>query len=470
MKKRRILWVLGAILLAGAGGATALLLANRRNVTTTSRAAFEAYQEGMVADHRFYFKEARLAYAKALELDPSFAMAMLGLAGRSSDPDQRTALVKRAAREKSRLTERERLHVDIFLADLEKKREVLLKTAHELYEKYPDDPRGVMIVAGEQLAKGNRDEAIKIYEGLLAIDPNAAEAYNQIGYYYGFRGEYDRAIENLTKYRFISPDNANAFDSLAENQANAGRYNEALENLHQALAIKSDFFAAYWHLGVVYEGLGETAKAIQNYEKAAELSDSDGMRRDYLAMAVRAALMAGDRDAARRSLDLIARVPPDPESEDAAITAAFVAALRDFADDRPESVERRLREVRPQLETRWEANRKAGKLIESAKPHFPQWNYLMGRALEDQGRVDEALEFYEANANPPSPFYDFDSRRWIMEGRAKVAEIVARKGDLDRAEKLIAENRKWNPSWAPCRPAELTVAELRRQKVLAASK
>ena len=94
----------------------------------------------------------------------------------------------------------------------------------------------------------------------------------------------------------------------------------------------------------------------------------------------------------------------------------------------------------------------------------------MALALEKQGRTDEALALYEKNANPPNPFIDFNDRRWIMEARAKVAEIVARKGDLDRAEKLIAENRKWNPSWAPCRPSEEVVAELRRAKVLAASK
>ncbi len=88
----------------------------------------------------------------------------------------------------------------------------------------------------------------------------------------------------------------------------------------------------------------------------------------------------------------------------------------------------------------------------------------------EQGRVDEALKLYELNANPPNPFYDFNQRRWILEARAKVAVIVARKGDLDRAEKLIAENRKWNPSWGPCRPSETAVAELRRAKVLAASK
>src|SRR5450432_4146313 len=105
MNKRRILWVLGILLLAGVGGAAALFLSNRRDVTTTSEAAYDAYREAILNEGRFYFKESRVGFAKALELDPSFAMAMLGLARRSSDHEQAVALVRRAAREKSRLTE-----------------------------------------------------------------------------------------------------------------------------------------------------------------------------------------------------------------------------------------------------------------------------------------------------------------------------------------------------------------------------
>ena len=65
---------------------------------------------------------------------------------------------------------------------------------------------------------------------------------------------------------------------------------------------------------------------------------------------------------------------------------------------------------------------------------------------------------------------NFEDRRAIYEARAHVAVGLARKGDLDGAEKLIAENRKWNANWAPTRDEETTVAELRRDKVLAASK
>jgi tetratricopeptide (TPR) repeat protein len=469
MKKRRILWVLGILLLAGAGVAAALLLTNRRDLTTSSQAAYEAYQQAMLDRSRFYFKEARVGYAKALELDPNFVMAMLNLSD-LSDHDQKVTLIKRAIRERDRLTPREKYHVDIAAADLDGKTDQMFRLARELHAKYPSDPMGAMLLARGAIIRGDWDEAIRRYEELLAANPNYSDAYNQIGYYYGWHGDYERAIENLEKYRFISRDNANPFDSLGENQAYSGHYNEAIENLNRALAIKPDFSPAYEHLGVAYEGLGDYPKAVAMYEKASTFDDIETDKRSMLSAGVRAALNGGDRQTALNLLDQIGKIPVDPKSDYALYGADLLAAVRDLIEDRPADAERKLNPLKPRVEAKFAEYQKAGKVPPGLKFHFREWNYVMARALEKQGRTDEALALYELNANPPNPFEAFPDRRWIMEARAKVAEIVARKGDLDRAEKLIAENRKWNPSWAPCRPSEEVVAELRRAKVLAASK
>jgi len=470
MKKRRILWVLGILLVGGAGVAAALFLTNRRDVTTSSHAAYEAYQQAMLDQKRFYFKEARLGYARALELDPNFALAMLAMAEMSTDHDQYMTLVRRAVRERDRLTPRERYHVDIAAANVDGKRDVALKLATELHQNYPADVLGAKILSDTALIRGDRDEAIRINQELLAVDPNNAEAYNLIGYFYGYRGDYEKAIDNLEKYRFISRDNANPFDSLGENQAYAGHYNEAIENLNRALAIKADFGPAYQHLGVAYEGMGDYPKAIAMYEKAATFDDIEVEKRSMLISALRAALNGGDHQTALDLLDQIGKLPVDPKSDYAVVGAEYMSAVRELVEKRPAEAERRLNAVKSKFEALFAQNQKAGKVPPGIKPHFPEWNYAMALALEKQGKIDEALAFYELNANPPNPFFAFTDRRWIMEARAKVAEIVARKGDLDRAEKLIAENRKWNPSWAPCRPSEEAVAELRRAKVLAASK
>ena len=121
-------------------------------------------------------------------------------------------------------------------------------------------PRGADPRAARDRRWAQRRGPLQIFGELLARDPNNADAYNQIGYYYGYRGDYDKAIENLKKYQFMAPDQANPYDSLGEIQAFSGHYDEAIENLNKALALKPDFFESYDHLGVAYEGKGDVRR------------------------------------------------------------------------------------------------------------------------------------------------------------------------------------------------------------------
>ena len=217
------------LLLVGAAGFAAVYARTHREVTTSSEKAYRAWQEAIENERRFYFKEARVGFARALELDPQFAMAMIGLA-RNSEPDQQILLVKRAARERDRLTPHERLHVDLSLADIAREKNRFMEIAREIHKEFPDDLRVAGYLAGEEMKNGNFERSLQIFGEVLAIDPNIADAYNQIGYYYGYHGDYEKAILNLKKYQFISPDKANPFDSLGEIQAYSGHYDEAIEN------------------------------------------------------------------------------------------------------------------------------------------------------------------------------------------------------------------------------------------------
>ena len=465
MKKRHWLLVaVGCLLLLGAGVSAALFMSHRRDVTTTSPAAYESYKEGVANENRFYFKEARLAYAKALELDPTFAMAMLGLARQSKEEDQRTALLRRAAKEKDRLTERERLHVEMAVAMNERRRDDALKIAAEIHQKFPTDVRSAQFLAGHEFAFGRTDKGIKIFEELLTVDPNNAEAYNQMGYFYGYRGDYDKAVEAFKRYQFIAADTANPFDSLGEVQAYSGRYNEALENLHRALAIKPDFVESVAHIAVAYEGMGEFSKAIAQYQKAAEMTDHPDMQRGYYTRAARAAYYSDNMAECIRLFQKARSIKS--ESKYAHIDTAMIEAGLALAENRPKDAERIAQETLP----KFEAAVAKENIPKDWKPHFPGFNVIMAFSLEAQGKTEEAVAYWKKNAFPPNQFDNFEERRAIYEARAKVAVALARKGDLDGAEKLIAENRKWNASWAPTRDEEVTVAELRREKVLAASK
>jgi tetratricopeptide (TPR) repeat protein len=461
-------WKVAAVVLvvAAAAGLAAVYTRSNRDVTTSSEAAYQAWREAIQNERRFYFKEARLGFARALELDPQFAMAMIGLA-RNSDTDQRLALVKRAARERSRLNEHERLHIDLVQADLDHDEARFFETAEKIHAKYPDDIRAAQILAGRAMRTQKSEEALRIFAEVLAIDPNNADAYNQIGYYYGYRGDYDRAIENLKRYQFMAPDQANPYDSLGEIMANSGHYDEAIDNLNKALALKPDFFESYAHLGIAYEGKGETARAIEMYERASKESVSQAGAIDYLVRAYRTAAFSGDAARAQQIFGMIEKAPHD-KSLDAQweIGRQAAKAVLLSIEGRHDQAEATLLAVKPMWDAEFVKNNKNT----SYKPYWPFYNCLLAKTRAAQGKTDEAIALYEQMVNPPNPWGDFQGRRWVYEARASLAELLARKGELDRADKLLAENHKWNPSWAPSRAAELVVAEAHRERVQAASK
>ncbi len=468
MRKRLVFGAAGLLLLIAVGAAAALFFGSRREVTTSSDEAYRVYQAAVEEERRYYFREARDGFAKALELDPQFAEAMLGLA-RLTEGEKGLALARRAAKERDRLTERERMHVDMQLAAREGKTDEQLKLASAIHDKYPNDIRAAMVLASHEMMSGNSDRALQIYAEVLAVDPNNANVYNLIGYYYAYRGDYDRAIENLRKYQFMAPDQANPYDSLGEIQAYSGHYDEAIENLHQALKLKPDFFNSYLNLGVAYEGKGEYDKAIENYLKGAQEVIDDDLRRQHLRAALRTAWVKGDLALAR---DLAARYRAVPGDKNPDVTRLMTDALLALLEGRPAEAEKLLGQARPLIEAAYEKNGEGAHDAKAKREPFynPGWNFMMAQALVRQGRSDEAIALCQQLANPPRPWEGFDARRWVYAGRALLAELLARKGDLDAAEKLLAENRKWNPSWAPTRASEQVVAQLRREKVLAASK
>jgi tetratricopeptide (TPR) repeat protein len=462
MKKRRAIPLFALLLLAVVGAAAALLLTNRREVTTSSDAAYRLWREAVENERRFYMKEAQLGFAKALELDPDFAVAMLGLA-RHSNHEQARSLVQRAERLKNRLTERERLHVDLAVAMLEKGPEDRLRIAREILARYPDDFRATTIVAMDEVQKGRVEEAVRIFTKLLEVDPNSADAYNQIGYYYGYRGEYEKAIENLKKYQFMAPDQANPHDSLGEIQAYSGRYDEAIQNLNRALSVKPDFYAAYDHLAVAYEGKGDYAKAFEYSVKASEAMPIESEKGQYVLRALKLALRMGDRERAAALRPRFEKLPKDEHFDywKEALDAAY-----DLVEGRPAEAERRLADLKPRV---YEHLKKTSKR-EGYKPYWADWNWFMARAKIALGKEADAIAVYQEMIDPPNGWQRFDGRLMVYEARAELAALLAKKGELDRAEKLLEENKRWNPSWAPTRPAETTVAELRRARVLASAK
>ena len=304
-------------------------------------------------------------------------------------------------------------------------------------------------------SKGNADEAIKIFEELLAVDPNNAEAYNQIGYYYGYRGDYEKAIENLKRYQFIAAGQREPVRLPRRDPGLLGPLQRGDREPEPRAGDQARLRRSRRPPRRGLRGHGRLREGDRELrEGRGDRPTPTDMRRDYLDARDARGLSRGRPDGGPSARRAKSKARQAEGRVRRASTRPFIdAVLRRWSrGGRPRPSER-LAELKPAA--RGALSREREGRPPGYKPHFPQWNCLMALRARGAGQgPTRRSAYWQKNANPPNPFENFEERRWIYEARAQVAAILARQGELDEAEKLIAENRKWNPNWAPTRPAE----------------
>lgn len=159
----------------------------------------------------------------------------------------------------------------------------------------------------EALEKGNQlfdekkyEEAIKVYEGIIAQEPEAFIINLNIGHCYFQMEKYDLAIEYYQKVLARQPDNKNALLGIGNAYLNMGKkeealawyskikfediddpivlynmgnsfyenslYEESLKYYQRALKIQEDFLDARYRLGLAYITLGKNEEALREFE------------------------------------------------------------------------------------------------------------------------------------------------------------------------------------------------------------
>jgi tetratricopeptide (TPR) repeat protein len=78
---------------------------------------------------------------------------------------------------------------------------------------------------------GNLDEAIRCYKNAIAIDPNYAPAYNNLGGIYGNKGMLDDAIVEYNKAIDIDPDYTLAHNNLARAHRQKGNNHQSIPTI-----------------------------------------------------------------------------------------------------------------------------------------------------------------------------------------------------------------------------------------------
>ena len=103
--------------------------------------------------------------------------------------------------------------------------------------------------------QGKLEEAIEAYNKAIAIKPDFAEAYNNMGAALKAQGNLEEAIEACNKAIAIKPDFAEAYYNMGISFKEQGKLEEAIEAYTKAIVIKPDFARAYSNISISLKGL-----------------------------------------------------------------------------------------------------------------------------------------------------------------------------------------------------------------------
>ena len=147
--------------------------------------------------------------------------------------------------------------------------ELALSEASELREKEPGNPEFEMLFANENLAVGNFDEAMLIYEALLGSMPNNPGINLTYGHALKTVGRQDDAISAYRRAYHVRPDCGDAYWSLAN--LKTYRFDDVeiaqmRERQASPMTALDDRYHLCFALGKALEDRGEYAMSFEYYE------------------------------------------------------------------------------------------------------------------------------------------------------------------------------------------------------------
>ncbi len=252
-------------------------------LSTSSLEAWQNYTSGVDNYNKYLMAEALPFYKKAVELDPDFVSAYIGLIRlymHTGNAAQAFPLYQKSLKLYDKASPQERYQLDTMTAQYRNDVTLLISTTENWLAQYPDDRYANFQLGDIYREWKNYEQAITHYKNVAIIDPKNKLAYNLLGYTYAGIGDLKRATSYLKKYKELAADEPNPHDSMGEIYFWFGEFEKAEKQFKKALKINPDFSHAYVYLGTVSFEKGNYKKALKYYEGYLEKASDRIQRSD----------------------------------------------------------------------------------------------------------------------------------------------------------------------------------------------
>jgi tetratricopeptide (TPR) repeat protein len=150
-----------------------------------------------------------------------------------------------------------------------------LNIYNQIIEIYPDEA-DAWECKGEMLDYLERyDEALEAYDKAIQLNPKDDFAWNNKGSLLDKKKRYDEAIACFERAFVLNSENYIAWSNIGNVLAHQGKYEEALIHCNQVLAINPNCHEAFFFKGYAYYELKKYRQSTECYDKALQIYSED---------------------------------------------------------------------------------------------------------------------------------------------------------------------------------------------------
>lgn len=123
--------------------------------------------------------------------------------------------------------------------------------------------------------RGELHAASSLYEEILSLQPQHADALHLLGVIAAVSGDAQRAVDLIGRSLAIEPRSAAALNNRGAARRELGHWAAAIDDFDRAIALKQDYAEAHYNRANVLKDMGSRDAALEGYQRAL------GWRPDY---------------------------------------------------------------------------------------------------------------------------------------------------------------------------------------------